>query len=580
LRQKVAALIRAHHVHLSPVIGYEERLLLAELNKADDPAAQQFSERIIKTLHTQEGAFAESLRAWFGRLTPRQHPAMWQNDALAAAWATVFLRQLQEGRASPPGLDLSRISWLLGRGQARQRYTLRQRGQALYLETDALTPSDNTLDAPGSPLGEINAAASWVQLQRSRADSACPAELIQSLSQAIPLDPEGFLRLCTDHQELTIEPFCKPDWAEAISRDEFGLLVSWQNKKRHAYWLNPSIYPIFNRSDECVDQLNLLKGCWQNKTFSLTQQRQYFREPHWANDFGVDEYGLYAVFRVQSVQQCLRWIAPGEFLMGSPETEAGRDYDESQHLVILTRGFWLADTACTQALWRAVMGDNPSYFKGAERPVERVSWGDVQTFLRRLNGIVPGGGFRLPTEAEWEYACRAGTKTPFWFGEQMAPKQVNYDGNHPYTDGVQGQYREKTVDVKALPCNGWGLYQMHGNVWEWCWDGYSDYPTDTVIDPVEPIMGKSLVVRGGSWFHYGRNARSACRYYFVSGYRNYFTSFRLARVQVDITVTLEDQLNATDKLERQVEIKTDQAGPPLQSSIGPALRRLWKRMRS
>ncbi|HRF45523.1 MAG TPA: formylglycine-generating enzyme family protein [Candidatus Competibacteraceae bacterium] len=480
LRQKVAALIQAYHMHLSPAIGYEERLLLAELNKVGDPAAQQFSERIVKTLHTQEGTFAESLRAWFGRLAPRQHPAMWQNDALAAAWATVFLRQLQEDRAPPPGLDLNRISWLLGRGQTRRRYTLRQRGPALFVETDVSTSDDSTLDTPGSPLGEIDAAAPWMQLQRSRADSALSIESIQPLDQAIPLDPKGFLRLRTDHQELTIGPLRKPDWAEAIGRDKYGLHVELQ---------------------------------------------------------------------IQKVPQRLRWVAPGEFLMGSPETEAERGNDETRHRVILTRGFWLADTACTQALWHAVMGDNPSRFKGAERPVEQVSWDDVQTFLRRLNEIVPGGGFRLPTEAEWEYACRARTETPFWFGEQITPEQVNYDGRYPYAGGAQGQSRQETVEVTVLPCNGWGLYQMHGNVWEWCEDRYGNYPVDTVIDPVGLVSGASRVLRGGSWIYDGRFARSAFRLYDVPGYRYHYFGFRLARTQADITVEIRDTIIATDWLE-------------------------------
>ena len=249
----------------------------------------------------------------------------------------------------------------------------------------------------------------------------------------------------------------------------------------------------------------------------------------WACDWGEDYHDLWMSFRYRGVRQQLRWIKPGEFWMGSPETETEREDNETRHRVILTHGFWLADTACTQALWHAGMGDNPSRFKGAERPVETVSWSDTQTFLNRLNEIVPGGGFRLPTEAEWEYACRAGTETPFWFGEQMTPEQVNYDGNHPYTDGVQGQYREKTVDVKALPCNGWGLYQMHGNVWEWCQDGYGHYPADMAIDPVEPATGGTRVLRGGSWFGHGRHARSAARARDYPGFRRGYYGFRLAR---------------------------------------------------
>jgi formylglycine-generating enzyme required for sulfatase activity len=162
----------------------------------------------------------------------------------------------------------------------------------------------------------------------------------------------------------------------------------------------------------------------------------------WACDWGEDRHGLWMAFRYRDVRQCLRWIAPGEFQMGSPESEAERYDNETQHQVILTQGYWLADTVCTQALWQAVLGDNPSHFKGEDRPMENVNWNDAQRFIARLNELVPGGGFRLPTEAEWEYACRAGTRMAFWFGDQITPEQVNYDGNNPYVGGRKGKYRK------------------------------------------------------------------------------------------------------------------------------------------
>jgi formylglycine-generating enzyme required for sulfatase activity len=249
----------------------------------------------------------------------------------------------------------------------------------------------------------------------------------------------------------------------------------------------------------------------------------------WASDWGEDTYGLWMAFRYRGVRQQLRWIVPGEFLMGSPENEAERGDDEKQHRVVLTRGYWLADTACTQGLWQAFMGDNPSYFQGEDRPVESVSWDDVQEFIKRLNGVVPGGGFRLPTEAEWEYACRAGTQTPFWFGDQIRPEQVNYNGEYPYAGGRKRKYRRETVAVKALPCNGWGLYQMHGNVWEWCQDWYGDYPVEEVMNPAGPAEGEERVRRGGGWLGDGGSARSACRLRGDPGFRLHDNGFRLAR---------------------------------------------------
>lgn len=251
----------------------------------------------------------------------------------------------------------------------------------------------------------------------------------------------------------------------------------------------------------------------------------------WACDWGEDRYGLWQSFRYNGVRQQLRWINPGEFLMGSPEAEPERNSSETQHRVMLTQGFWLADTACTQALWRAVMGENPSRFEGEERPVENVSWNDTQQFIEKLNEIVPDGGFRLPTEAEWEYACRADTTTPFWFGEQITPEQVNYDGNYPYADAEKGTYRRETVPVKELPCNDWGLYQMHGNVLEWCQDWHGDYDTNVVEDPTGPATGDDRVLRGGGWANLGWVVRSASRYRNSPGFRRDYYGLRLARGQ-------------------------------------------------
>jgi sulfatase modifying factor 1 len=251
----------------------------------------------------------------------------------------------------------------------------------------------------------------------------------------------------------------------------------------------------------------------------------------WASEWGQDRFGLYMDLNCQGVCQRFRWILPGSFLMGSPEYEAERESwggDETQHRVTLTHGFWLADTACTQALWQAVMDGNPSHFTGDPGlPVENVSWLGVRSFIRLLNSLFPKLRAHLPTEAQWEYACRAGTQTPFSFGGNITPQQVNYDGNYPYAGGDKGLYRERTVPVKSLPPNPWGLYEMHGNVWEWCADWYGDYPRQAVIDPVGPGNGERRVVRGGSWRNYAGGTRSADRAGCVPGDRS-LIGFRLA----------------------------------------------------
>ena len=235
----------------------------------------------------------------------------------------------------------------------------------------------------------------------------------------------------------------------------------------------------------------------------------------WACAWGQDRHGLWQAFAINGVRQVMRWIAPGEFLMGSPPEEAERYDDERQHQVTLSQGFWLAETPCTQELWQAVMGNNPSHFtKHLQNPVDQISWDESQQFCQRANALLHGLQLRLPTEAQWEYACRAGTSTPFSFGEQITTKQANYDGNYPYTDGPKGEYREQTVPVSEFEPNHWGLFQMHGNVWEWCQDWYGDYPSQAVIDAQGSAKGTGRVLRGGSWIDFAELLRCASRNHF------------------------------------------------------------------
>ncbi|MDD5392497.1 MAG: SUMF1/EgtB/PvdO family nonheme iron enzyme [Thiothrix sp.] len=245
-------------------------------------------------------------------------------------------------------------------------------------------------------------------------------------------------------------------------------------------------------------------------------------EPVWAKVMGEDGYGRYADLDVKGVIQRFRWIKPGKFLMGSPASEKERGSDEIQHEVTLTQGFWLADSTCTQALWKAVMGNNPSHFSSifrntANNPVETVSWNDVQGFIRTLNGIASDLKAKLPTEAQWEYACRAGTMPRYSVGDNITAQQVNFNDNVG-----------KTVSVKSLPANPWGLYEMHGNVWEWCQDWYSSYPAEPVTNPEGSQSGVLRVVRGGSWLYYGRGVRSAYRYGNEPDDRGIDLGFRLA----------------------------------------------------
>jgi sulfatase modifying factor 1 len=205
-------------------------------------------------------------------------------------------------------------------------------------------------------------------------------------------------------------------------------------------------------------------------------------------------------------------IQPGTFMMGSPEDEVGRFDDETLHEVTITKPFYMQTTPVTQKQWKAVMGNNPSYYKGDNLPVERVSWDDCQEFIQRLNQS-DDGIYRLLTEAEWEYACRAGTSTPFGIGNgcDLDITQANFDGRYPYGKGAEGIYRAATVPVKSFAPNAWGLYDMHGNVWEWCQDWYGDHPKGAVSDPQGPDSGEYKLLRGGSWYYFAKDCRSAIR---------------------------------------------------------------------
>lgn len=220
--------------------------------------------------------------------------------------------------------------------------------------------------------------------------------------------------------------------------------------------------------------------------------------------YGIDRYGVFVDLEVAGTPQRLRHLPPGRFLMGSPADELGRYSTEGpQHEVTLTRGFWLADTCCTQALWLAVMGGkNPSHFKDDPNlPVDSVSWDDVQSFLGRLQRQLPAGVKAvLPTEAQWEYACRAGTQTPYSVGDTLTPGHTNF-----------GNRQRKTIPVKSLPANLWGLYEMHGNLSEWCADARRSYGAEPVEDPDGGQDGVFRMLRGGSWGSGARYVRSGCR---------------------------------------------------------------------
>jgi formylglycine-generating enzyme required for sulfatase activity len=248
------------------------------------------------------------------------------------------------------------------------------------------------------------------------------------------------------------------------------------------------------------------------------------------------------------VKLTLMQIPAGEFVMGAPEDEPeSRDNERPQHLVKVAQ-FYMGRFPVTQAQWRVVAGYeevdrrldlDPSNFKGSDRPVEQVSWENAQEFCQRLSKKT-GRDYRLPSEAQWEYACRAGTTTPFHFGETILPElasyntEASYDGRMSYDGDVENQWRSETIAVGNFPANDWGLCDLHGNVLEWCEDNwhnsYKGAPDDGSAWLESASEEGYKLLRGGSWDNGPRDCRSAYRLYFSRDDRNYIIGFRVCCV--------------------------------------------------
>jgi formylglycine-generating enzyme required for sulfatase activity len=534
LAQSIAATIRAYHQHVFPTQRYEELLILAHLlgNRLEKTdwqeveVARNHMRQLVKASQVQQEAIPSLPGFIQQNYFSRQHADMFpDNDFLQAIWS---LRHREQGitgeLAIPDGWDIKRnvLPFLGWQATTVRDYVLFQQGmQVLRVATRQHYDAEQEGFTVGSPLAEFRSVSSYLLNQHIGVEGKTRSVLLpldDTETRFLPLAEEERQQLHMAGEELVIERFLKPTWAVSIGRNHSALTVTTLSAAGRPIWC---WYP-----PQWQTESGMFPGFW----YYLPPDKDSLK-PDWATAAGRDGFGLYAEAVIAGITQRFRWIEPTSFLMGSPENENGRYDNEIQHPVTLTQGYWLADTACTQALWQTVMDRNPSAFKGENNPVENVSWDDIEKFLQRLNRQYPELKLRLPTEAEWENACRAGTIGAFNFEGELLLDKINYRGTWEDYSNWGESALQQTAVVKSYPPNAWGLYEMHGNVWEWCQDWYGDYPTEPVVDPLGAESGARRVLRGGSWFFGGESCRSAYRLHyppdFVIGLVYY--GFRLAR---------------------------------------------------
>ncbi|WP_395795461.1 SUMF1/EgtB/PvdO family nonheme iron enzyme [Aquimonas sp.] len=465
---------------------------------------------------------AEDIRAYaldiVHRLSPDQQ--WWSAEGeLGGA-----LHRLTHSDQIPAGLDANHVfrkplsSWAA-------RVYLAQRGAGLWLmpERHAL-PAGQRLCAPFETdelVIEPKAAARSGQAKRASTRLHAQAAPVELLPRVQPVCVQ------TRRHRIQLAEVPRPSWAHEFGRDASGV-----------YALSPPLGTRQERFDALgPDEAGragsfVAQSRWQNEA----RRGKAAAGVKLSHAIGVDqEFGIYTDLQLGRALQRFRWIAPGEFWMGSTDAERARITDESfanwskneapRHRVQLSRGYWLADTPCTQAFWSALLQNNPSALKDdPQRPVESVSWDEVQGALQALSALLPEAcSADLPTEAEWEYACRAGTTTAFSTGDELRATQARYSGEDLFG---RGGGEHGTAPVASFPANPWGLFDMHGNVMEWCRDGLRTYSDAEVLDPEGPV-GAARALRGGSWFYDARGCRSAYRYAFEPDSRDGYLGFRL-----------------------------------------------------
>ncbi len=258
--------------------------------------------------------------------------------------------------------------------------------------------------------------------------------------------------------------------------------------------------------------------------------KEYIFNHHYSNQDNINRQTIY---RIQYNEYKFCWCPAGSFMMGSPMNESGRMQNEYRHEVYITKAFALLETPVTQKLWESVMGNNPSANFGSNYPVERINWFDCKSFIDRLNQLdilARDYVFGFPSEAQWEYACRAGSNATFNFGDTLNGMNANCNGNFPYGTNQKGPFLNRTTEVKQYIPNSWGFYDMHGNVNEWCQDWFAEnyYTISPLKDPTGIPNGGERVNRGGGFTSFAWFCRSANRIRKEPFFRSNSLGFRIA----------------------------------------------------
>lgn len=537
LLPSMLALLRRHHAHSASLFGAEElEGLIACLPPELQPLLKDCGLLTPQTkeetqLHWRQLA-ADLLAERFGSRQQamksyalRSLSRVEQGTAASAAKQVIWgLNHPDHSGELPPHISPEIMAFLAGGSTVRKTHLLSLDG--------GLSVGAPSLQSKFS-LASVSSDRRMVALHVEPVEGSGERvrRLVWSWQDGTVLTEDELRRASRIHLDAGLETLdlikmSRPPGATRPWHDRQGLHAEVRLTDSETHRFDWEMQPVLRVADGPEGRL-VEQGCWTAKS-----------KPAWAEVLALNTFGLRAEFNIRSVNFVLRWVPPGRFLMGSPEDEQGRLESEGpQHEVVITRGFWMGETPVTQEQWQAVMGENPSQFKGSRRPVEQVSWQDSQRFVQTLNGLLPGLHAALPTEAQREYACRAGTQGAFQDGSaSTAPV-----GKDPaldklgWFDANSGVATHEVKEKKAP--NAWGLHDLHGNVWEWCrdaWDEKAYARRQTGVQDPETLADDETVarvVRGGSWLTQARYCRAAIRFRYHPGDRVRNLGLRLSAGQ-------------------------------------------------